>query len=44
LTDRGAIGELYTDLNGTAMIERSFPPRFPRALASKPGSTERLGW
>lgn len=34
-TDRGAIAALYTDLNGTAMVERDFPVRFPLALAAK---------
>jgi 3-hydroxyisobutyrate dehydrogenase len=35
VTDRGAIGALYTDLNATAMVNRSFTPRFPLALAAK---------
>jgi 3-hydroxyisobutyrate dehydrogenase len=35
VTGRGAIGALYTDLNGTAMAQREFPLRFPLALAYK---------
>lgn len=35
VTDNGAIGALYTALNGAAMVERSFPQRFPLALALK---------
>ena len=35
VTDNGAIGALYTELNGAAMVERSFPQRFPLALALK---------
>ena len=35
VTDRGAIGALYTDLNGTAMAERTFPLNFPLELATK---------
>ena len=35
VTDRGAIGALYTDLNGSAMAERTFPLNFPLELATK---------
>jgi 3-hydroxyisobutyrate dehydrogenase len=35
VTDRGAIGALYTDLNGPAMAERAFPLNFPLELAAK---------
>jgi len=35
VTDRGAIGALYTDLNGPAMAERTFPLNFPLELATK---------
>jgi 3-hydroxyisobutyrate dehydrogenase len=35
VTDRGAIGALYTDLNGPAMAERAFPLNFPLELATK---------
>jgi 3-hydroxyisobutyrate dehydrogenase len=35
VTDRGAIGALYTDSNGPAMAERTFPLNFPLALATK---------
>jgi 3-hydroxyisobutyrate dehydrogenase len=35
VTDRGAIGALYTDLNGSAMAERTFPMNFPLELATK---------
>lgn len=38
VTDRGALGALYTELNATAMLERSFPTRFPLALAAKDAS------
>ena len=35
VTDRGAIGALYTDLNGPAMADRAFPLNFPLELATK---------
>lgn len=35
VTNRGAIGALYTDLNGPAMAERAFPLNFPLELATK---------
>jgi 3-hydroxyisobutyrate dehydrogenase len=35
VTDRGALGALYTELNGPAMAERSFPLNFPLELATK---------
>jgi 3-hydroxyisobutyrate dehydrogenase len=35
VTDRGAIGALYTDSNGPAMAERTFPLNFPLELATK---------
>jgi 3-hydroxyisobutyrate dehydrogenase len=35
VTDRGALGALYTDLNGPAMSERAFPLNFPLELATK---------
>jgi 3-hydroxyisobutyrate dehydrogenase len=35
VTDRGAVGALYTELNGPAMAERSFPLNFPLELATK---------
>ena len=35
MTNRGAIGALYTDLNGPAMAERAFPLNFPLELATK---------
>ena len=34
-TDNGAIGALYTELNGPAMVAREFPRNFPLALAAK---------
>jgi 3-hydroxyisobutyrate dehydrogenase len=35
ITDRGAIGALYTDLNGPPMAERAFPLNFPLEHATK---------
>ncbi|HEX2126983.1 MAG TPA: NAD(P)-dependent oxidoreductase [Thermoleophilaceae bacterium] len=35
VTDRGAIGALYTDSNGPAMADRAFPLNFPLELATK---------
>jgi 3-hydroxyisobutyrate dehydrogenase len=35
VTNRGAIGALYTDLNGPAMAERAFPLNFPLEHATK---------
>lgn len=35
VTDRGAIGALYTELNGPAMAKRAFPLNFPLELATK---------
>jgi 3-hydroxyisobutyrate dehydrogenase len=35
VTDQGAIGALYTESNGPAMAERSFPLNFPLELATK---------
>ena len=35
VTDRGAIGALYTNLNGPAMASREFPLNFPLELATK---------
>jgi 3-hydroxyisobutyrate dehydrogenase len=35
VTDDGAIGALYTELNGASMVQRAFPLRFPLALALK---------
>jgi 3-hydroxyisobutyrate dehydrogenase len=35
VTDNGAIGALYTELNAAAMVARSFPTQFPLALAAK---------
>jgi 3-hydroxyisobutyrate dehydrogenase len=34
-TGNGAIGALYTELNGPAMVARDFPRNFPLALAAK---------
>jgi 3-hydroxyisobutyrate dehydrogenase len=35
VTDRGAVGALYTGLNGPAMADREFPLNFPLELAAK---------
>jgi 3-hydroxyisobutyrate dehydrogenase len=35
VTDRGALGALYTELNGPAMAGRAFPLNFPLQLATK---------
>jgi 3-hydroxyisobutyrate dehydrogenase len=35
VTEGGAIGALYTDMNGPAMAEREFPLNFPLELATK---------
>lgn len=35
VTDRGAMGALYTAVNGPAMAARDFPLNFPLALATK---------
>jgi 3-hydroxyisobutyrate dehydrogenase len=35
VTDGGAIGALYTELNGAAMVQREFPVNFPLAHATK---------
>lgn len=35
VTDRGAMGGLYTELNGPAMAARDFPVNFPLELATK---------
>ena len=35
VTDQGAIGALYTELNGPAMAKRTFPLNFPLELATK---------
>jgi 3-hydroxyisobutyrate dehydrogenase len=35
VTDGGAIGALYTELNGPAMADREFPLNFPLELAAK---------
>jgi 3-hydroxyisobutyrate dehydrogenase len=35
VTDRGAIGALYTELNGASMVAREFPLRFPLVHATK---------
>lgn len=34
-TGNGAVGALYTELNGPAMVARTFPRNFPLALAAK---------
>ena len=41
VTDNGAIGALYTELNGTAMVERAFPQRF---RSRWPPRTRRWRW
>jgi 3-hydroxyisobutyrate dehydrogenase len=35
VTDQGAIGALYTELNGASMVARDFPLRFPLVHATK---------
>jgi 3-hydroxyisobutyrate dehydrogenase len=34
-TGNGAVGALYTELNGPAMVAREFPTNFPLELAAK---------